>query len=293
MTRKAIVSLQFIVSAIDPRMISWVVTAKDNGVVDNSTEEIIQFCEQHNIPVLLANAGSGGLQLEQVDLAVAIGWRWLIPENPNSPLFVLHDSLLPRYRGFAPLVSMLIKGETTIGATLLQASAEYDRGAIVLQRSCSIQYPIKIQEAIERIAVLYGEMLLEFLRSKIAGQQLYFRNQDEEEASYSVWRDEDDYLIDWNATASEIARFVDAVGYPYAGAATRTRDGLVRVRDVTVVEDCVVEIRQPGKTLFLDGGRPVVVCGQGMLRIDVLTDLKGEDLIPLKRFRTRFGQIAS
>src|SRR5260370_7655760 len=88
-------------------------------------------------------------------------------------------------------------------------------------------------------------------------------------ATFSIWRDDADYEIDSSNSAAEIERFVNAVGHPYAGA--RTRVGgveTVRVRDVTVLPDKPFEIRQAGKIWSLDNGRPIVICGDGMLRID-------------------------
>ena len=61
----------------------------------------------------------------------AIGWKWII--DNTSQLIVLHDSLLPKYRGFSPLVNSLINGDTLTGVTALFASSEYDKGEIIEQ----------------------------------------------------------------------------------------------------------------------------------------------------------------
>ena len=93
------------------------------------------------------------MALPAVDYQLAIGWRWLISGTEN--LIVLHDSLLPKYRGFAPLVNSLINGEQEIGVTAIWAGPEFDAGEIIFQEKAGICYPIKIQEAIEIVSGLY------------------------------------------------------------------------------------------------------------------------------------------
>ena len=93
--------------------------------------------------------------------SIAIAWRWLIPIETHNTLIILHDSLLPKYRGFAPLVNMLINHEPSIGVTALFANEEFDRGDIICQKSDSVVYPIRIDEAIEKVSKLYVEIVLD------------------------------------------------------------------------------------------------------------------------------------
>ena len=84
---------------------------------------------------------------------IVAGWRWLLPSTEK--LIVLHDSLLPRYRGFNPLVSQLIDKEERLGVTAFFASDRYDCGDIINQPSIKVSYPLKINEAIERVCNCY------------------------------------------------------------------------------------------------------------------------------------------
>ncbi|MCT7486373.1 hypothetical protein N5T98_04945 [Aliarcobacter cryaerophilus] len=88
------------------------------------------------------------------------------------------------------------------------ASSEYD---IIAQKSFEINYPIKINEAIEKIEPLYFELVDEIFTEIKNGEQLNSKKQDE---SYSLWLDNED----WSWSADKIKRFVDAVGYPYDNA---------------------------------------------------------------------------
>lgn len=207
---------------------------------------------------------------------MAIGWRWLI--NNGARVIVLHDSLLPRYRGFAPLVNSLINGETKIGVTALFASEKgYDAGAIISQRSIDIIPPLAIDTAIKLVGKLYSEQLV----SIVSSDELRSMPQDESQATYSPWRDENDYWIDWAQSAEKTHRTILALGYPYKGAKTHLNGNVVTLGSAEVVQDVVVEDRAShvGKVLFTQCDLPVVICGTGLLRVNCAVD----------KFRSRFS----
>ena len=113
--------------------------------------------------------------------------------------------------------------------------------------------------------------------------------QDETLATYSLWRDDQDYDIDWTRSAEEIRRFVDAVGTPYLGAATRLKQVRARVLDADVGEDVRIENRTPGKVFAVEDGKPIVVCGTGLLKVvDLVDDDSRVSLLPLSSLRVRF-----
>jgi methionyl-tRNA formyltransferase len=92
-------------------------------------------------------------------------------------------------------------------------------------------------------------------------------SQDETLATYSIWRDEYDYIIDWSKSAEYIKRFIDAVGYPYKGAFTTWGNTRYYIKDSFVVEDVVVENRVSGKVLFNNDISLIIVCGSGLLGV--------------------------
>lgn len=221
--------------------------------------------------------------------AIAVSWRWLIDAG-DATLVVMHDSLLPRYRGFNPLVTALINGDTQIGVTALLAAAEYDRGDIVAQARVDVAYPIRIQEAIDLVEPLYCRLALDIAARLEAGGGLETVPQCEAHASYSLWRDEDDYLIDWNDDAQRIRRFIDATGPPYKGATAWMRERRVRVLRARALPDVPIANRTPGKVIFLREGLPVVVCGTGLLELgEVVDEETRASLLPLTALRVRFA----
>jgi methionyl-tRNA formyltransferase len=221
------------------------------------------------------------------DLVFIVGWQYLMPQKQAATLVVFHDSLLPKYRGFAPTVAALIKGERSIGVTALLPTANADEGPILAQAETAISYPIKIAEAIERQAELMCGLAVE-VADRWRRNALEPREQDHRAASYSLWRDDQDYIIDWTRSAGEIARMVDATGFPYAGARTTHAGTKIIVDEAIPFDDLNFAIRAPGKVWRIDIGRPVVVCGSGLLRLDVCRTSSGAPF-SVRVLRTRLG----
>jgi methionyl-tRNA formyltransferase len=274
--------LQSVLASAGPGAIEMVIGSRDSHVQRDYHDEIqltcraagVDFYDRQNAPAVTA------------ECALAVSWRWMV--HGVESLITLHDSLLPRYRGFAPVVNALINGEREIGVTALFATDEYDEGDIIRQEHVTIEYPIKVQQAIERITPLYAEIAGGIAALVTAGKPLPRSTQDESSATYSLWRDDLDYQIPWHLDAARIRRFIDAVGYPYQGARTLLHGETVIVHDAVEEPDVRIEDRAVGKVIFVREGKPVVVCGSGLLRITRMTSLDGTALLPLKKFRSRF-----
>ena len=281
MNKKGLIVLRDLIDSGFSENIAFVNSEQDKTVLKDYFDEIGDLCRKSGIDF---NNGSSEVNC---DHRIAIGWKKMIANSDN--LIVLHDSLLPKYRGFNPLVSCLINGEKKIGVTALYASDRYDSGDILFQESLEITYPLKIVRAIELISTLYSKMVLEIFELVKVGQIPPGKAQEESKASYSLWRDEEDYFIDWNKSTDEIRRFVDAVGFPYRGACSKFENQIVRILEIEERPDVLIENRLPGKVIFLEDGKPTVVCGTGLIEIQkACFDESGEDLIPMNRLRIRF-----
>ena len=267
-----------------PGIVGALISSRDSSIQKDYYTEMQDLCRQNGIPFYDRKESFS----VSTKYAMAVSWRWILDVAP-AQLIVFHDSLLPRYRGFNPLVTALINGDSEIGVTALLATQEYDRGEIIAQSALSISYPIRIQQTIDIITGNYEDVALRVADAIARDRHFDARPQEEANASYSIWRDEEDYFVDWAAPASYIKRFVDAVGYPYKGAAARLDGKIVRILDSDVPEDLCIENRTPGKVVRIDDLKPVVVCGHGLLRInDLIDDETGLPAIPLPRFRMRF-----
>lgn len=282
MTQKGLETIKS-VHRVNPTLIAKVISARDKGIAEDCYEGIRDFCSGENI-ALFDRHDSFRVETEY---SIAVSWRWLIEVNSSS-LIVIHDSLLPRHRGFNPLVTALINGDREIGVTALYGTEEFDRGDIIMKSATPIEYPITIAEAINIILGNYKCVAENLASLLIRDQHPAATPQDESAASYSLWRDEHDYFIDWSLSAQVVRRSVDALGYPYKGAATKANGTHFRVVRATELPDVKIENRTPGKVIFLQDSKPIVVCGTGLLRIDELVDDSGASALPLPRFRTRF-----
>jgi methionyl-tRNA formyltransferase len=281
---KGLACLQSIINANKASNIVVVIGSKDDAIQNDYYAEIEMLCSEANI-VFVDRKKNNTIQAE---LAIAISWRWIIQLSNTVPLIVFHDSLLPKYRGFAPLVNCLINGENKVGVTALFASDEYDKGHIILQTAIDVQYPIKIEKAINEIATCYTKLMLQLLAMFQQGQPIKATPQNDAAATYSLWLNDNDYTINWHQSADAIKRFIDSVGYPYNGAVTTLQQQKVTILDAEVFEDVVIENRTPGKVIFIKNNNPIIVCGQGLLKITSMQSIEGQQLLPLKNFRSQF-----
>lgn len=267
--------------------IQAVIVGHDQAIQDDFSALIIAKCNDYGIR-WIEREDSQGVLADFHGYKFAIGWRWLIEDTNN--LIVFHDSLLPKYRGFAPLVNALIQGESRLGASALFATTHYDTGDIIDQKSFEANYPLKIMDAITKVGLLYVEMAHNIMDCLLQEGILPRKKQDESLATYSLWRNARDYFINWYWNADKIARFVDAVGFPYQGAKSYANGQVVTIHHVSPIPDVTIQDRENavGKILFIEDGLPVIVCHTGLLKIIQLTDKYGNNLLPVKIFRTIF-----
>ncbi len=263
--------------------INALIIGKDSAVVNDYSADIETFAKNNNINYFFRNQTDAGI-LAKAKLNIAIGWRWLIPLE--LPLIVFHDSILPKYRGFNPLVTALINGDTEIGVTALKGTDEFDKGDIIGQRILPIAYPIKIKEAIDLLSKEYA-LLLDEVISAYSIDSISATPQNESEATFSLWRDDEDYNIDWHLDNTTIKRTIDALGFPYNGAATHIDDTRIRIFDAETFEDVNIVNRTAGKVLFKHMGGYVIVCGKGLLKVKEFFTDDGQP-IDTNKFRIRF-----
>lgn len=269
-------------------LIDYVVVGADTNVANDYSADIINLAKISKINYF--TKGNEPL-IDDNKYVFAISWRWMI-NHPQNKLIVFHDSILPKYRGFAPLVNMLINGEKEIGVSAIFGASEYDKGDLIAQKQSKIHYPITIANAIDINKKNFIALADVILHKILKSETIIGIPQDESEASYSIWRDKDDYLINWNTSASNISRFIDAVGMPYSGALTQTSSGeIIKVLKAEVIDDVYCEHRHVGKVIFIQNGEPTIICREGLLKItEAYTLISAEEipLIPMKKFREKF-----
>jgi len=263
--------------------IDLLVIAKDKSIEYDYSRELEEFAIKNGIAYTFKKQESKNFSALY---HIAIGWRWLIKVNDLEQLLIIHDSLLPKYRGFNPLVTALINGDKEVGATLLFGAESYDKGNIVFQSKVQLHYPIKIDNAIRLISDIYSILLNDLLINICESRSLPSHAQNESIVSYSLWRDEEDYFINWNEDSAYIKRFIDSVGFPYKGASCFYEKKLIRIQEASIVPDLNISNRVAGKAIMKEDNSPIIVCGSGLIRIDKAKYENGEKVI-FKNFRIR------
>jgi len=305
MTEKGLECLRTIIQTFGAESIAQVFTHDDTSVENDYSREICDLCDEGKIEWTYEygeGGGNGQTWKEEgikTDFVIAIGWRWLI--DTDKTVLVLHDSLLPKYKGWNPLVTSLINGDIQIGVSVFRATDKADQGNVITREAVYIKYPIKIAEAINTLIPIYQGLCC--LMIKKLGDKKYFSFLEKEYkdalkknmGSYSMWRDEEDYRIDWSWSADKIVRFVDAVGFPYQGAFTNTNywEGKITVADCEVYfSKTEVEIsdrqKHIGKVIFREGDKYVVIAGEGLVQINKMLVQATTEIVHWNKFRIRF-----
>jgi methionyl-tRNA formyltransferase len=159
----------------------------------------------------------------QIDVLFAVGWRYLIPptvyESTSKASIVFHNSLLPKYRGFAPSNWAIINGETETGATMFLMSETVDSGPIIDQRS----FPIGPDDTIREVEANVTDAYLSLLESNIGGLMsgnFDAAEQDHTQATLTTKRVPADGEIDWSQSSENTHNLVRALADPWPGAFT-------------------------------------------------------------------------
>ncbi len=266
------------------KYVNRVIGLRDAGVANDPYDELETFCRKHAIQLISEEAYS----LETDAWRIAIGWPLLLPAN--SKTIVLHNSILPKFRGYAPLINSLIKGEHEIGVTAFIATGGMEDGPVVAQEKILIDYPVTIIDAMANVTPLFIKAVKTILKQLDQKGNLVFTEQDHYLASYCLWRDEKDYRVKWQRSADEIRRLIDAVGFPYRGAMAKLNGQRINIKSASVFGDVDIEIRTIGKVIFIIHDCPVVVCGEGLLKITEAYFIKtGLSIIPFLQINSRFN----
>lgn len=221
------------------------------------------------------------LRHESPDLILSAYYRAMLPAAvlalPRLGAFNIHGSLLPRYRGRAPVNWAVLHGETSTGATLHVMTARADAGDIVDQQPVPIGPDDTAAEVQTRVRAAAIDILDRQLDALLRGTAPR-RAQDERQATRFGRRRPGDGAFDWTRPAREIHDLVRAVTHPYPGAFV-ARDGrrLFVWRTRRLDAAAAPDESPPPSTMRLDrAGRLLVACGDGAWLELVRAQLEGE-----------------
>ncbi len=216
------------------------------------------------------------------DLIVVVAYGQILPrsvlEIPRFQCINVHASLLPKYRGAAPINKAIVDGETETGVTTMLMDVGLDTGAMLVKRSTPIGPDETTGEVHDRLALLGREALEETLRLICAGQ-LTPQEQDETASTYAPMMNKEDGLIDWSRSAREIHNQVRGLD-PWPGAYSYLNGQVLKIAATWVDEEAG---GTPGEVLGADAGGVRVACGQGALLIGEL-QLPGKKRLAAREF---------
>ena len=200
------------------------------------------------------------------DLMVVVAYGLLLPQAvidiPPLGCINIHASLLPRWRGAAPIQRSILAGDSESGVTIMYIEPRLDAGPMLLKKSCPIGPDDTAGDLHDRLSRIGAEALLETLPSIAAGTAEP-EIQDESLVTHAAKINKDDAQLDWSRPAAVLQCQVRAFN-PWPVAETVYRDQILRVWRATVVPESRSE---PPGTLLIDGENLDVVTGQGCLRL--------------------------
>lgn len=200
---------------------------------DNPHEKIwfktpAQAAREHRVPVFTPDSVNTPEWIERIaalqpDLILSVYYRHMISTKilALAPLgaFNLHGSLLPKFRGRAPINWAIVEGASETGMTLHRMVKRADAGAIVDQAGVAIGPRDTAEQVFRKVLPLAREILARQVDALLAGQASEVP-QDETQATYFTGRKPEDGRIDWNHTSERIFNLIRAVTDPYPGAFT-------------------------------------------------------------------------
>jgi methionyl-tRNA formyltransferase len=228
------------------------------------------------LPVSQPATARDGAMLDELkswraDVLVVVAYGLILPQSlldaPRLGSVNIHASLLPRWRGAAPIQRAILAGDTHTGITLMRMEAALDAGPMLLQRSIPIQESDTCARLHDTLAQLGAQTLLEGLDALAVGA-LPPTPQPSEGVSYAAKISKSEAAIDWGRSATEVDRQVRAFN-PWPVAETAFEDTQLRILATRLCEDAepAPHGRAPGTVVAVLDDAIVVQCGKGQLAL--------------------------
>ncbi len=231
-----------------------------------------------------AAAAEGALRQAAPDLMVVAAYGLILPEwvltLPGHGCINIHASLLPRWRGAAPIQRAIEAGDDRTGITIMQMDAGLDTGAMLLAEPTPIAADDTSTSLHERLAAIGARLVVRAL-DRLQRGELHPVAQPADGATYAHKIEKSEAAIDWRAPAAVIERRLRAFD-PFPGCTATLAGQAVKVWRGRIVAGQGA----PGQVLQADGGRLVLACGDGALELLTL-QLPGGGRLAAREFLQR------
>lgn len=247
--------------------VNWrIIHPNDQNDARSVLEDFRALAAVHGIPFEVADSrkkASDLLSSEMYDLGFVCGWYWLLDSSQVGdaapPLYGIHHSALPQFRGGAPVVWALLAGEQSVGSTLFRLTPGMDDGPIVAQVSCVAPPEINVAHVLATLEDKWSETIGTIWRNLVEGT-VAMTPQDEANATYCSQRRPEDGRINWHQPADCVHNFIRAQAFPYPGAFTTTVNGMRVTIDRSIPFDSLYHA-VPGQVLQRTSDSVLVGCG--------------------------------
>jgi methionyl-tRNA formyltransferase len=224
-----------------------------------------------------ARAAHERLLATDYDVMVVAAYGLILPRSTLDikPCINIHGSLLPRWRGAAPIHRAIESGDAETGVTIMQMEEGLDTGPMLLIESIAIANGDTTGSLHDKLAALGGSMIVEALRKMQAGE-LPATPQPEQGVTYAAKISKEEAKLDFTQPAVALSRKVRAFN-PFPGAHGQVNGVTVKIWGAQL--DAGASNPHPGKVLEADAQHGIVVaCGQGALRLTELQKPGGKRL---------------
>jgi len=233
-----------------------------SAVMDVAQERGIRVLQ----PARLKDEGEcTALTAHDLDVLVVAAYGLILPARildwPRHGCINIHASLLPRWRGAAPIQRALLAGDTRTGVSIMQMDAGLDTGPVIMERVVAIGPRENAATLHDKLAVAGSAAIVAALARLRADGRLDARAQTAEGASYAAKIDRKEALIDWSGSAVALDRQIRAFN-PAPGAQTMLAGEVLKIWDA---EPVVGRFGAPGTIVRADAGCIIVACGDGAL----------------------------
>ena len=233
-----------------------------------------QVALEHGLPVLQpASLREAEVQAQlaalEPDLLIVVAYGLILPQAvldiPRFGAWNVHASLLPRWRGAAPIQRAIEAGDTQTGVCLMQMEKGLDTGPVLLRADTPISNTDTGGSLHDRLATLGADVLAEGLARLSAGELPSAEPQDAAQATYAHKLDKAEARLDWAQPAALLERRIRAFN-PWPVAEVQLDGERLRLHSAAAVDGH----GEPGSVLAAGRDGIVVACGEGALRLDVL-----------------------
>ena len=230
-----------------------------------------QLAEASDIPVIQPQSLKDELAINELrrfqpELMIVVAYGLILPAEvlaiPIHGCLNVHASLLPRWRGAAPIQRAILAGDASSGVTIMQMDEGLDTGDMLKMSEVPIDAEMTAETLHDELAVLGANALLDVVDQIDRGSHPQAVQQDENQTSYAAKLSKSEAEINWALPAPQVLRLIKAFN-PWPVAYTSWSGKTLRIWDARIIDEDIEA--NPGELASMDHKLPVIACGEGAL----------------------------